>query len=70
MAEPTVATNTYGSIQGVADEIGDISSDGRFFTEGTNPSSLQVVRALDRVAEEINVEPQSAGYTVPIAVAR
>ncbi len=66
MAEPSPAANTYGSVAGVAQYIGDISDEGRIFTESTHPSSHQVVNALDRIAEEMNAELQTAGYVVPV----
>lgn len=58
---------TYGSVTGIQDRIGDMSSSGdRTFTASSIPSLAEVERALTVITREIDVELEAAGYTLPV----
>jgi len=63
-----IDTDAYGTVVGVQALVGDLVSD-RTFTVGSTPSLAQVELAVNEIGAEINMELETAGYTVPVSAA-
>ena len=60
-----IDSSSYGTKVGVEGLIGDILA-SRTFTASTVPTETEMVKAIDDVADMINVLLDSVGYVVPV----
>ena len=60
-----IDSSSYGTKAGIEALIGDIV-DSRTFTASTTPTETEMVKAIDDVADMINVLLDSVGYIVPV----
>lgn len=76
MTPPEIATDSYGTIEGVAALAHTWTTDDTFldadppYTEATNPSLTSVVNWMDQISAILNTALAKYGFVVPITTNR
>ncbi len=75
MTTPTIADDSYGSVEGVAAlahtwTTDDTFNDADAYVEATNPSLTTVINWINQISAILNTALRKYGFVVPIATTR
>jgi hypothetical protein len=75
MTMPTIASDSYGSVEGVAAKArtwttNDTFLDADLYQDGTNPSETTVINWINEVSAHLNLALMKYGFTAPLTTTR